>query len=72
MTIGCIDLSNCITDDIITCNKDSLGAEFSLYLLFYNFPLFSEIFISIDEYANKITNLHIRPFQSDESTIYKL
>ena len=28
------------------------GAEFSLYLLFYNFPLFSEIFISIDEYAN--------------------
>ena len=41
-----------VTDDIITCNKDSLGAEFSLYLLFYNFPLFSEIFISIDEYAN--------------------
>ena len=27
-----------------------------------NFPLFSEIFISIDENANKITNLHIRPF----------
>ena len=30
----------CITEDIITCNKDSLGAEFSLYLLFYNFPYF--------------------------------
>ena len=29
-----------------------LGAEFSIYLLFYNFPLFSEIFIGIDEYAN--------------------
>ena len=55
-------LVNCITDDIITRNKDSLVAEFSLYLLFYNFPLFSEIFISIDEYVNKITNLHIRPF----------
>ena len=45
-------MSNCITDDIITCNTDSLGTEFSLYLLFYNVPLFSEIFISIDEYAN--------------------
>ena len=28
------------------------GAEFSLYLFFYTFPLFSEIFISFDEYAN--------------------
>ena len=28
------------------------GAEYSLYLLFYNFPLFSEMFISINEYAN--------------------
>ena len=45
-------MSNCITDDIITCNKDNLGAEIRLYLLFYNFPLFSEIFISIDECAN--------------------
>ena len=32
--------------------QGQFGAEFSLYLLFYNFPLFSEIFISIDEYAN--------------------
>ena len=47
MTIGLKDLSNCITDDIITCNKDSLEAEFRLYL-----PLYSEIFISIDEYVN--------------------
>ena len=23
-----------------------------IYIFFYNFPLFSEIFISIDEYAN--------------------
>ena len=53
MTIWWKDMSNCITDDIITCNKDSLGAEFSFYLFFFlNFPLFSEIFISIDEYAN--------------------
>ena len=37
------------------------GAEFSLYLFFYKFPLFSEIFINIDKYANKIINLHIRP-----------
>ena len=35
-------MSNCITDDLITCNKDSLGAGFSLYLLFYDFPSFSE------------------------------
>ena len=33
-----------------------------IFAFFYNFPLFSEIFISIDEYANLITNLHIRPF----------
>ena len=45
------DLSNCITDNVIIFNKDSLGAEFSVYLLFYNFPLFFEIFIIIDEYA---------------------
>ena len=36
--------------------------RFIFVFVFYNFPLFSEIFISIDEYANKITNLHIRPF----------
>ena len=31
--------------------QGQFGAEFSLYLLFYNFHLFSEIFTSIDEYA---------------------
>ena len=31
--------------------QGQFGAEFSLYLLFYDFPLFSDIFISIDEYA---------------------
>ena len=41
------------------------GADFSLYLLFYNFPLFSENCISIDEYAN-IINLHIRHFHRME------
>ena len=39
-------------DDIITSNKDSLGQNSVYILLFYNFPLFSEIFINIDEYAN--------------------
>ena len=39
-------------DDIIACNKDSFEAEFSLYLLFYNFPLLSKMFINIDKYAN--------------------
>ena len=33
--------------------QGQFGAEFSLYLLFfYDFPLFSEIFTSINEYAN--------------------
>ena len=31
--------------------QGQFGGEFSLYLLFYNFPLFSETFFSIDEYA---------------------
>ena len=45
-------LVNCTTDDIITYNKDSLGQNSVYICFFYNFPLFSEIFISIDEYAN--------------------
>ena len=51
MTIGLKDLPNCITDDIFTCSKDCLG-QYSLYLLFSNFSLFSELFINIDAYAN--------------------
>ena len=45
-------MSNCFTD-IIICNNDSLGQN-SVYICFFvnNVPLFSEIFISIDEYAN--------------------
>ena len=42
--------------------QGQFGVEFNLYLLFYNFSLFSEIFISIDEYANQIINLYIMPF----------
>ena len=44
-------------------HQGQFGAKFSLYFLFYYFPLFFEIFISIDEYANKIINLHIKPFR---------
>ena len=32
--------------------QGQFGVEFSLYLLFYNFHLFSEIFMRIDEYTN--------------------
>ena len=46
-----MDLSKCITDDIIACNKDRLGQNSVHICFFYNFHLFSEIFISIDEYA---------------------
>ena len=34
MIIVLKDLSNCITDDIITCNKDSLGQN-SVYIYFF-------------------------------------
>ena len=40
------------SDDIITCNKDSLGQNSVYTCFFYNFPLFSEIFINIDKCAN--------------------
>ena len=47
---------------ITTCNKDSLGQN-PVYIAFLNnFPLFSKIFINIDEYANRIIYLHVRPF----------
>ena len=32
--------------------QEHFGAIFSLYLLLYNFPLFSEIFMNIDRYEN--------------------
>ena len=47
-----MDLSNCITDDIKTCNNDIMGMK-SAYLCFFNvFPLFVNVFINIHEYAN--------------------
>ena len=53
LTIRWKDLSIRIRhSDNITCNKQrQFKAELSLYLLFYNLPLFSEIFINIDKYA---------------------
>ena len=55
ITIVCKDLSNYTTDDIITCNKDSLGAEFSLYLLFLYiiFPYFLK-------FSSVLMNMQIR------------
>ena len=41
--------------------QGQFGGRIQLFFL-KKFPLFYEIFISIDEYANKITNLHIRRF----------
>ena len=34
MTIGWNDLSSCITDNILICNKDSLGQN-SVYICFF-------------------------------------
>ena len=45
-----MDLSKRINDDIIAFNKERLG-HIQFNFAFYNFHLFSEIFISIDEYA---------------------
>ena len=45
-----MDLSNCITDDIKK-NNAIMGMK-SAYLCFNDFPLFSNVFINIHEYAN--------------------
>ena len=50
--LGWKDLSNCITDDTITRNKNILGRIQFIFAFFIIFPLFPEIFISIDEYEN--------------------
>ena len=56
-------MSNCITDENNNMQQGQYGAECSLYCFFLNnFPLFSKIFINIDEYANRIIYLHVRPF----------
>ena len=47
VTIVWKDLLNCITDDIITCNKDSLG-QISVYICF--FLWFSLIFWNFHQY----------------------
>ena len=47
VTIVWKDLLNCITDDIITCNKDSLGQN-SVYICF--FLWFSLIFWNFHQY----------------------
>ena len=46
-------MSNCITDDLETCNNNGLGPK-SVYLFVYNFPLISNVFINVHEYANYI------------------
>ena len=35
-----MDLSNCITDDITTCNNDNMAISKSAYFCFNDFPLF--------------------------------
>ena len=44
----------CITDDIITVMQQGQfgGRIHFIFAFFYHFPLFSETFTSIDEYAN--------------------
>ena len=50
-----MDLSNCITDDITTCNTGGLRPKpVYLCVLFYDFFLIPNDCISIFEYANNI------------------
>ena len=46
-------MSNCITDDLESCNNNMLGQN-SVYLFVYNFPLILNVFINIHVYANHI------------------
>ena len=39
-------LSNCITDDLTTCNNDDMGLK-SVFLSFDDYPLFLNAFINI-------------------------
>ena len=55
MVFSCVlllsHLKRLVTDDITTCSKDCLGQK-SVYICFLkDFPLISEVFINIDEYA---------------------
>ena len=51
MTIGWKDFLNCITDDIITCNKDSLGGRiqfiFAFFIIFPYFLKFSSVLMNM-------------------------
>ena len=60
------------SDDIIACNKDRLGQNSVYFCFFYNFPLFSEIFINIDIYMQIRYLICISTIPSDKSTISKL
>ena len=46
-------MSNCITDNLESCNNNVLGPK-SVYLFVYNFPLILNVFINIHVYANYI------------------
>ena len=46
-------MSNCITDDLESCNNYVLGQN-SVYLFVYNFPFILDVFINIHVYANHI------------------
>ena len=46
-------MSNCITDDLESCNNNVLG-PISVYLFVYDFPLILNVFIYIHVYANHI------------------
>ena len=50
-TTGCIDLSNCITDDITTYNNDNMWMK-SAFCDSNDFPLFLTFFINIHEHSN--------------------
>ena len=39
-------MSNCINDDLESCNNNVLGPK-SVYLFVYNFPLILNVFINI-------------------------
>ena len=44
-------MSNCIANDLKTCNNNCLGLK-SIYLFVYDFSIVFNVFINIHEYAN--------------------
>ena len=54
-------MSNCIANDLKTCNNNGLGLK-SVYLFVYDFSLVFNVFTNIHEYANmqiRLDNLHM-------------